>query len=122
MKSLDELKVIRERAQHALKMRESGDGTVIQVAMGTCGIAAGARGVMIALLDELVKRERSDVLVTQTGCAGLCEKEPIVTVKEPEKSDVVYGDVTDQKARDIIAKHIVNGQIVSDYVLNVKEA
>ncbi len=122
MKSLDELKAIRERAQQALKMRESGDGVVVQVAMGTCGIAAGARGVMMALLDELVLRKRSDVFVTQTGCAGLCEKEPIVTVKVPGKSDVVYGGVTDQKARDIVGSHIINGQIVSDYVLNIKEA
>lgn len=121
MKSLDELKKIRERAKENLRLRESTDVAQIQVSMGTCGIAAGARDVMMALMDELAKRQRTDVVVTQTGCAGLCDREPVITVKLAGESDVVYGDLNAERAREIVANHIVNGQLVSNYVLQVKE-
>ncbi len=121
MKSLEELKKIREKAKENLRLREAAEGTQIQVSMGTCGIAAGARDVMMALMDELAKRQRTDVVVTQTGCAGLCDKEPVITVKLTGESDVVYGDLNAERAREIVANHIVNGQIVSNYVLQVKE-
>lgn len=117
MKSLDELKAIRERAQESLRVRDGQNKGIISVAMGTCGIAAGARSVMTALIDELAKRQRTDISVIQTGCAGLCEKEPLVTVQLPDQSNIVYGYVNEGKAREIVARHIVHGQIISDYVV-----
>ncbi|HHV93795.1 MAG TPA: (2Fe-2S) ferredoxin domain-containing protein, partial [Firmicutes bacterium] len=83
MKSLDELRKLREKAQEAIRLREQIDGTKVVVGMGTCGIAAGAREVMLAIIDELQKKNITDVVVTQTGCAGLCEKEPLVEVIRP---------------------------------------
>jgi len=117
MKSLDELKKLRERAQEAIRLREQTDGTKIVVGMGTCGIAAGAREVMLALIDELEKKNITDVIVTQTGCAGLCEKEPLVEVIRPGEPKITYGYMTPEKARMVVTSHIVNGQVIGEYVI-----
>lgn len=117
MKSLDELARIREQAKQMIQLREGQDGAQIIVGMGTCGIAAGARETMNAILDELDKRKLSSVKVTQTGCVGLCEQEPLIDVLIPGKDRVTYGQVTPDKARQIVANHIVNGNIIGEWVV-----
>ena len=121
MKSLDELRKLREKAQEAIRLREQTDGTKIVVGMGTCGIAAGAREVMLALIEELEKKNITDVVVTQTGCAGLCEKEPLVEVIRPGEPKITYGYMTPEKARMMVPSHIVNGQVIGEYVIAREE-
>lgn len=120
MKSLDELAKIRDEARKKMEIRdgESGEKTKIIVGMGTCGIAAGARETMGAVLQELEKRNLDNVLVTQTGCMGLCEQEPILEVEVPGQPRISYGKVTAEKARQIIARHVVNGNIIGEWVIN----
>lgn len=118
MKSLDELAKIREEAKQMIQARESSEGIRIVVGMGTCGIAAGARETMGAILDELGKRGLANVAVTQTGCIGLCEQEPIVDVFLPGQPKVSYGHVNADRARRIISNHVVNGNIVGEWVLS----
>ena len=117
MKSLDELARIREQAKQMIQMRENQDGVKIIVGMGTCGIAAGARETMNAILDELSKRNLNQVTVTQTGCVGLCEQEPMIDVMIPGQAKITYGRVNPDKARQIIAGHVVNGNIVGEWVV-----
>jgi (2Fe-2S) ferredoxin len=117
MKSLEELERIRKRAQEALKIREGEQPTKIVIAMGTCGIAAGAREVMTAVLEELAGRSLTGVTVTQTGCIGLCEQEPMLTVEKPGRPPVTYGQITGERARRIIAQHVVNDVVVGEWVM-----
>lgn len=117
MKSLDELAKIRERAQEMTRLREGQGGVRVVVGMGTCGIAAGARDALSAIMDELAKRNRQDVTVTQTGCIGLCEQEPLVDVEVAGQPKITYGRVDAERARQIIARHVVNGQIIGEWVV-----
>ncbi len=117
MKSLQDLERIRLKAQERMRVREGEGATKIAVGMGTCGIAAGARDVMAAILDEVAKRKLADVTVTQTGCVGLCEYEPLVDVILPGQQKVTYARVDADKARQIVARHVVNRQIIGDWVL-----
>lgn len=121
MKSLEDLKRIREQAQAQIRLRTQEASTKIIVGMGTCGIAAGARETLMAILDELSKRNIQDVVVTQTGCVGLCEYEPLVNVVKPGQPKVTYMKVTPDRARQIIASHIVNDQVISEWVLSTEE-
>lgn len=121
MKSLEDLKRIREQAQAQIRLRTQESNTKIIVGMGTCGIAAGARETLMAILDELAKRNIQDVVVTQTGCVGLCEYEPLVNVVKPGQPKITYMKVTPEKARQIIASHIVNDQIINEWVLSTEE-
>lgn len=120
MKTLADLEALRKRAQEATKIREGEQGTKIIVGMGTCGIAAGARDVMAAIMDEISKRNILDVTVTQTGCVGMCEQEPIVEVMKQGMPKVSYGYVTAEKARKIIAQHVINSQIVGEWVITTR--
>ena len=120
MKSLEELRKVREEALQSMKVREGGSKCKIVVAMGTCGIAAGARDVMSAILGELEKRGLADVIVTQSGCKGLCEQEPMMDVAKPGQPTVTYGYVTPERARTIVAQHVVNDSIVGDWVVQSK--
>jgi (2Fe-2S) ferredoxin len=117
MKTLEDLKRIREEAQQSIKIREGQRKCKIVVAMGTCGIASGAREVMAAILDELAKRGISDVAVTQSGCKGLCVQEPTVDVVKLGAPTVTYGYVTPERARTIIAQHVINNIIPGDWVV-----
>jgi len=117
VKTREELRAIRERAKAALAVRDSEGGPRVVVAMGTCGIAAGAREIMSALLDELSSRGLSDVSVTQTGCRGLCDREPMVEVVVPGQPGVSYCRLTPQAMRRIVADHLVNGQVVNEYAI-----
>ncbi len=120
MKSMQELEAIRERARKAMQVRQNQEGgPVISVAMGTCGIAKGARDVMMALVDEAAKRGLDSVVVTQSGCAGYCEHEPMIKVQLPHQDAVYYGSLDERKARDVVARHLVQGEIANDYVLQL---
>lgn len=121
MKTLEDLKKVREKALEQMKLREGKFSAKIVVAMGTCGIAAGAREVMTAILDELDKRGIKDVSVTQTGCKGLCEQEPTVDVIRQGEPTVTYGYIDPDKARGIVAQHIVNGRINGDWVVSTSK-
>lgn len=116
MKSLADLHALRDKLKADIKLRQSS-GTKIIVGMGTCGIAAGAREVMSAILQELNKRHLFDVQVQQTGCIGMCEKEVLVDVVRPGEARITYGKVTPEAVPKIIAEHVVNSHIVEELVV-----
>lgn len=116
MKTLEDLKALREKLQADIKVRQH-EGVKIIVGMGTCGIAAGAREVMAAILDELAVRKLKDVQVQQTGCIGMCEKEVLVDVVRPGEARITYGNVKPVDVKRIIADHVVNGRIIEDLVI-----
>src|SRR5690554_4052875 len=117
MKSVEELAKIRDEARKQIGLRESKAGARIIVGMGTCGIAARARDTIKAILDEVGKRNLNDITVTQTGCIGLCEQEPIVEVEIGGQPKVTYGKVSPEKARQIVLKHIVNNNVIGEWVI-----
>ena len=118
MKTLEELMALRDAAKAKMTVREdSSEITRIVVGMATCGIAAGARPVLKALTDEIAKRNVKNVSVTQTGCIGMCQYEPIVEVFEPGKEKVTYVQVNAEKAVKIVTDHIVNGKPVIEYTV-----
>lgn len=119
---LEELRQIRERAQAEMRLRGGAVRVKIVVGMGTSGIAAGARAVISALLDEVQKRRLTDVVVTQSGEKGFASQEPIVEVVERDRPTVLYGSVDPAAARRIVAEHVVNGAIVESLVLAIREA
>lgn len=120
VKSLEELEKLREKAKAMTEIREGKETARIVVGMGTCGIAAGARETVSAFLDELAKRNIHSVTVTQTGCVGLCEHEPIVDVIRAGEEKVTYGKVSPERARQIVASHIVNGRVIGEWVISTK--
>lgn len=118
MKSLEELKAIRERMQGQVGMRAEDDSqTRVVVGMATCGIASGARPVLTALSDLVQEKNLTNVAVTQTGCIGLCQYEPIVEVFEPGKEKVTYVKMTPEKAKEVVDQHLIRGQIVKEYII-----
>ena len=122
MKSLEELKAIRDKMKGQIGMRsEHADDTRVVVGMATCGIAIGARPVLNLLVKEVEDRKLEHVTVTQTGCIGLCQYEPIVEVYEPGKEKVTYVKVNEEKAKEILEQHLVRGQVLDKYLLHVDE-
>ena len=117
--TLDDLKKIKEDAKAATTLREGGARAKITVHMGTCGIASGARKVMSAFMDEVSKRDLKDVIVTTSGCAGLCSREPMATVELLNEAPVKYVDLDEEKTREILAEHVIGGNIVEKYALAV---
>ena len=118
MKTIAELQALRDKAREKMTVREGAqDGTRIVVGMATCGIAAGARPVLNAFVDEVAKRHLNQVAVVQTGCIGMCQFEPIVEVLVPGKEKVTYGKVTPEKVARIVADHLVNGNPVAEYTI-----
>ena len=118
MKSLEELKAIREKMQGQIGLRnESSEQTRVIVGMATCGIASGARPVLTALSDAVQSKGLTNVAVTQTGCIGLCQYEPIVEVLEPGKDKVTYVKMTPEKALEVVENHLVRGQIIQKYTI-----
>lgn len=118
MKSLEELLAIRDKAKAAMTDREgTGDGIRVVVGMATCGIAAGARPVLNAFVDEVAKRNLKNVTVAQTGCIGMCQYEPIVEVFEPGKEKVTYIKMDAAKASIVVEKHLIGGTPVAEYML-----
>ncbi|MDO4563876.1 MAG: (2Fe-2S) ferredoxin domain-containing protein [Clostridia bacterium] len=122
VKSLAELEAIKNKVMNEVNLRtEREDGTRIVVGMATCGIAAGARPVMAAFVEEVAKRQLNNVIVQQTGCIGICRLEPIVEVYAPGKEKVTYVKMTPDKAARIVAEHIVNGQVVNEFTIGASE-
>ena len=118
MKSLAELQAIRDKARTQVEIREGMEGNVrVLVGMATCGIAAGARPVLTTLVDEGAKRQLKNVTVTQTGCIGICQFEPVVEVVEPGKDKVTYVKMTPEKALRVVNDHLVNGNVVTEYTI-----
>ena len=116
---IQDLAKIREKTKALTTIRESEGRAKITVHMGTCGIAAGARDIMDALLDEIAKAKVQDVIVTTSGCAGLCNKEPMATIELKGQPPVKYGDLTAAKMREIFVKHVLGGKMVPELVLAV---
>jgi (2Fe-2S) ferredoxin len=119
IKSLDELKRIREEALQKKQMKATPGNVQVIVAMGTCGIAAGARDTMKSVLNYIENEKVSGVTVTQTGCIGLCEQEPIVQVVIGDQPKVVYGKVNSQVAEKIMKQHVQGGEPVKENVIQI---
>ncbi|MBE5967631.1 MAG: (2Fe-2S) ferredoxin domain-containing protein [Lachnospiraceae bacterium] len=118
MKSLEELRAIREKMQGQIGLRnEHTDQIRVVVGMATCGIASGARPVLTALSDAVQSKGLSNVTVTQTGCIGLCQYEPIVEVIEPGKDKVTYIKMTPEKALEVVDQHLIKGHIIKKYTI-----
>lgn len=118
MKSLAELQAIRDKARENITLRNGQhEGIRVVVGMATCGIAAGARPVLNAFVEETAKWHLDNVAVTQTGCIGMCQFEPIVEVLVPGKEKVTYGKVTPDKVARIVTDHLVNGNPVAEYTI-----
>jgi len=118
MKSLEELKAIREKAKENMGVREEqSDSIRVVVGMATCGIAAGARPVLNTLVEEVAKEKLQNVIVGQTGCIGVCQFEPVVEVMEPGKSKITYVRMTPEKAIKVVHKHLMGGEVVSAYTI-----
>jgi len=115
--TIADLKKIKEEYHANQQLREGGFTAKVTVHMGTCGIAAGARGVMDAILEELNKSGRKDIAITTSGCAGLCSKEPMITVERAGDSPVKYISLSPDKARKIFAEHVVGGKAVQEFAL-----
>jgi NADP-reducing hydrogenase subunit HndB len=120
MKTIQELEEIRKRTLDTINVRKDRSGTRIVVGMATCGIAAGARPVLLAIMDEIKKHDLSDVVVAQTGCIGMCRLEPIVEVYRPGEEKVTYVKVNPSKAIRIVNEHIINGKVVDGYTIGAE--
>lgn len=120
MKTLAELMAIKEATKQRMTVREdTGDDAIrVVVGMATCGIAAGARPVLNAFVDEVAKRNLKGVTVSQTGCIGMCQYEPIVEVIQPGKEKVTYVKMTADKVAKVVNDHIVNGNVVAEYTVS----
>ena len=117
--SIEDLKKIKESTRAAVTLREGGYRAKVNIHMGTCGLARGARQLMTAVMDEIQKRDIKDVIVTTSGCAGLCSREPMATVELLGEAPVKYVDLNPDKMREIFADHVLGGKIVEKYALAI---
>lgn len=115
--TIEDLDKISEKVRRATLLREGAGRAKITVHMGTCGIAAGARGIMSTLLEEFENQSIHDVILTSSGCAGLCSREPMATVELKGEAPIKYVDLTPEKMRRILAEHVLGGKIVEEYAL-----
>ena len=115
--TIQDLKKIKDKQKATFTLREGGYRAKITVHMGTCGIAAGARDIMTELLDEIALAKTEDVITTTSGCAGLCAREPMVTVELLNTPPVKYGDITKDKIKEIFSEHVLGGNPVEKYAL-----
>ena len=124
MKSLAELEAIRKATQERINIRKENEGetTRVVVGMATCGIAAGARPVMLSFVDEISKRQLQHVTVSQTGCIGICQYEPVVEIFEAGKDKVTYVKMTPEKAQEVVEKHLKGGNVVGEYTIGAVTA
>ncbi len=117
--TLEELRALRDEKKKDLNKRDVADKTKqVVIGMGTCGIAAGAKDTLNAFLQELDAQHLTDVLITQTGCMGLCYVEPTIEVIAPEMPNVIYGKVTPDVAKTIVRDHLVNKKMVSEHIFD----
>lgn len=114
---LEDLRKIVEKTP-TVELPEGGARYTVVVGMGTCGIASGAREVLAAIIDELDERDITDVIVSQCGCRGLCDREPLVMITGADGAEAVYGDMTPERAREVVASHLVRDEPVAAYVLD----
>jgi NADP-reducing hydrogenase subunit HndB len=121
MKSLAELEEIRKKTLDEISLRKSSNSLRVVVGMATCGIAAGARPVMNTIVEELKKRNINDISVTMTGCIGTCRLEPVVEIIDKDGSKVTYVKMTPEKAAKIVAEHLVNGRVCSEYTVGAEQ-
>lgn len=112
---IEDLEKIAQRARKTTLLREGAGKAKITVHMGTCGIAAGAREIMNTLMEEFEKRNINDVILTSSGCAGLCSKEPMATVELKDQSPVKYVELTPEKIIRILSEHVLGGKVVKEY-------
>jgi len=117
--TIEELRKKRESTKKGIYLREGNFRGKVTVHMGTCGIAAGAREIMSTLLEELDGSSITDIMLTSSGCAGLCSEEPMITVELGESAPVKYGTLTPDKTRKIFIEHIVAGKMVEEFVLGI---
>ena len=123
MKSLAELQAIKNRMKDKVVLRDGMESTRVVVGMATCGIAAGARPVLNAFVEGVNKEGLEDkVTVTQTGCIGICQYEPVVEVFEAGKEKTTYVKMNPEKAQEVIEKHLKGGQVVGDYTIGAVTA
>ena len=123
MKSLAELQAIKEKMKDKVALREDSSEKRVVVGMATCGIAAGARPVLNAFVDEVNKQGlASNVIVTQTGCIGICQFEPVVEVYEAGKEKVTYVKVTAEKVNRVVEEHLKGGKVVTEYTIAANKA
>ena len=123
MKSLAELQAIKNRMKDKVVLRDGMEGTRVVVGMATCGIAAGARPVLNAFVEGVNKEGLEDkVSVTQTGCIGICQYEPVVEVFEAGKDKITYVKMTPEKAQEVIEKHLKGGNVVAEYTIGAVSA
>lgn len=119
MKSLAELAAIREKMQNKVVIREGSGDVRVVVGMATCGIAAGARPVLSTFVEEVANAGIADkVTVTQTGCIGICQFEPVVEIFESGKDKVTYVKMTPDKVKEVVEKHLKGGKVVEEYVIS----
>jgi len=115
--SIEDLKRIKEEVRSSTLLREGGFRAKITIHMGTCGIAAGARKLMSAVMKEIEEKKTQDVMVTTSGCAGLCSREPMATVEIIGQPPVKYCDLNEEKIKEIFLRHAINGEVVEAYAL-----
>ena len=115
----EDLDKIIEQMRHQTLLREGAGRAKMTVHMGTCGIAAGAREIMIMLLDLLRRQGVQDVILTSSGCAGLCSREPMMTVELKDHAPVKYADLNEDKASKIFSEHVLGGKVVTEFALGV---
>lgn len=120
VKSMEELQRIRKMHGKNMNMRkgESENRIIVKVGMGTCGIAAGARETLVAIMDEIEKQGMKNVDVIQVGCNGYCHSEPIVEVVMPDEGAILYGNVNQEKGREIVVKHLKGKELLQDSIVN----
>jgi NADP-reducing hydrogenase subunit HndB len=119
-KSIEDLKAIREEELKSISLRSSEYDVRVVVGMGTCGISAGARPVLNALVEEINKRELNHIKIVQTGCIGMCRLEPMFDVYKDNKK-VTYVDMTAEKARQVVVEHLANNCIIKEYTIGMEE-
>ncbi|MCK4307450.1 (2Fe-2S) ferredoxin domain-containing protein [candidate division WOR-3 bacterium] len=113
----EDLERITEKVKRTMILREGTGRAKITVHMGTCGIAAGSRAIMSALIKEIEEKDIKDVILTTSSCAGLCSREPMITVEVQNQPPVKYVDLTPEKVKEIFDKHVLSGEIVKEYAL-----
>lgn len=115
--SIQDLKKIKEKTAKSVSVREGMANIKITVHMGTCGIAAGAREVMNALMEEMADTDRQDIRVVNSGCMGMCSSEPNVTIEMKDQEPIVYQHMDANKMRQVFKRHVLNGEIQTDFAL-----
>lgn len=121
MKSIEELKAIKEKNIGDVISRKEKGVPTINVHMGTCGIASGARETLGTILDEINTRQIKNIHVVQSGCPGMCVNEPLITVTFPDEKPYIYKKVTPERARDIMVRHIINHQPIQEWLVNLEK-